>query len=317
MRILKFGGKSLDTIQKTQKICKYIKKIYKKEKEIIIVVSAIGKTTDNLINKAKTYSSNNPTEREMAKLLSTGETESSCLFSLMLNSIKVPAMSFQASDIALTTTMGYLDSQINSIDKTKIVSCLKEKTIAVVAGFQGMNSKNEITTLGRGGSDTTAIALGVAFNNNVEIYSDFDGVFCGDPRVLNYKKIKRINFKTMHIMSNAGAKVLTPRATLLALKNNIQIISKASRFPAQKGTIVSNIESNTISITSQNNLCLISIIFDNDKQLKFILKNVNNAINNYKIYNLNLKSNIIQILVNNEDSKQINYFLSKKLNLLK
>ena len=317
MRILKFGGKSLDSLEKTQKICKYIKKIYKKEKELIIVVSAIGKTTDKLIEKASHYSNGNPTKRDMSALLSIGETESSCLFSMMLNSMNIPAKSFQAKDLSFLTTDSYDNAQVIDIDKSVLVSCLKNKTVAVVAGFQGINKNGETTTLGRGGSDTTAVALGVVFNTSVEIYSDFDGVFCGDPRKLNYKKLKTISLESMCLMSENGAKVISSRASKLALNNNLKIISKSSISPNKKGSIISPVESNNISITALENLCMVSIIFDNEQQLKFILKNVDNVINTCKIYNLTVKTNLIQILINQNDYSKINYVLSKKLNLLK
>lgn len=317
MRILKFGGKSLDSLEKTQKICKYIKKIYKKEKELIIVVSAIGKTTDKLIEKASHYSHGNPSKKDMATLLSIGETESSCLFSMMLNSMNIPARSFQAKDISILTTDSYDNARIIDIDKSVLISCMQNKTVAVVAGFQGINQNGETTTLGRGGSDTTAVALGTIFNTNVEIYSDFDGVFCGDPRKLNYKKLKTISLESMCLMSENGSKVISSRASRLALNHNLKLISKSSSLPNKKGSTISPIESNNVSITAQENLCLISIVFDNEQQLKFILKNVNNIINTYKIYNLTIKNNLIQILINQSDFSKLNYVLSNKLKLLK
>lgn len=317
MRIMKFGGKSLDTKEKTQKICEYIKKIYKNDKKIIIIVSAIGSTTNNLCELAQEYSNKNPSKRELDVLLSTGETQSSALFSMMLNSLNVPTKCFQAHQLKIKTFGDYQNSRIAYINKSKLEECLNKNIIAVVSGFQGINSNNEITTLGRGGSDTTAMAIGAIFNQPVEIYSDYNGVYCGDPRVLNYKKLKSINTETMKKLSLCGAKVLDSRAVELAKKHNVKIISKQSSHPNKSGTIISQIESNTVSISAINNLCLISIVFESQSKLELIFKNVNNLYKLYKIYNLSVKDNILQILINQSDFDDMNLFLSKNLNLLK
>ena len=169
MRILKFGGKSLETLEKTQKICKNIKKIYKNDKQLIIVVSAMGNTTNNLIEMAEHFKPENNSKRELDALLSTGETLSSSIFAMALQSVGLPAKSFSGWQIKIKTYGDHQHSLISSIDKTKLEQCLKQNVIAVVAGFQGVNCDGDITTLGRGGSDTTAAALGAVFQTNVEI----------------------------------------------------------------------------------------------------------------------------------------------------
>ena len=136
MRILKFGGKSLDNPEKVHKICKNIKKIYKIDKKIIIVVSAIGKTTDNLINLSKNYYKKNCASRELDALLSSGETQSAALFAIALCSIGIPAKSFQAFQLDISTFGDFQNSKIAYINKQPLLDCLNENKVAVVAGFQ-------------------------------------------------------------------------------------------------------------------------------------------------------------------------------------
>ena len=317
MRIMKFGGMSLETKEKTQKICKYIKKIYKKEKQLIIIASAMGNATNTLIEKATTFGGEKPNPRELDLLLSLGENESVSLIAMMLESMGVPAKSFNSNSLEIKTSGPHQNSKIESINKTPLEDCLYKNVVAVVAGFQGINENGDITTLGRGGSDTTALAIGSIFNCPVEIYSNYEGVCLGDPNILPFKTAKQISFKTMQLMSGNGAKVIDSRAATIAKNKNIEIISRSASAPNKKGTIISSIESSIVSISKISNLSLISIIYDNDDKLKIIMKNVFFLINKYKLYNLELKSNLIQFLVKTEFENKIILFLSKKLNLLK
>lgn len=317
MRVLKFGGKSLSSPEKTQNICKYIQKIYKKEKNIVIVVSAIGNTTDKLIELAETYGNNFSSKSELAKLLSTGETQSSALFAIMLNSIGVPAKSLSAYELEIKTFGDPLDSKVAHINKSAIIKCFKSNTIAVVAGFQGINEFGEITTLGRGGSDTTAAAIAATLGCDAEIYSDFSGIFSGDPRLLNFKKIKAANYDIMIKMAKAGSKVLHHRSVEIAKKYGINIISKNSALPEMSGSIVSNIESDIVSISSISGLAKININFSNNQKLKFIAKNVLYSIKDVVFYNLIIKSDEIEFLIEEHKKIEILSFLSKKLNLTK
>ena len=316
MRILKFGGKSLASPEKTQNICKNIKKIYKKDKNIIIVVSAIGNSTDSLLALAEKYAPETNQKNELAKLLSTGEIISSSLFAMMLNTVGVPAKSFSAYELEIKTFGDPFDSRIAYINKSKINECLKNNIVSVVAGFQGVNSNNEITTLGRGGSDTTAAALGVIFETPVEIYSDFNGVFSGDPRFLKFKKIKSVSYELMLKMSKAGAKVLDHRAVNLAKNHNIKIISKSSTDFNLKGTEISSLESDVISIAEISPLSKITINFSNKNKLNFIVKNVLSCLNDIKFYNLTINIDEISFLI--DSSKKLNIIneISKKLNIL-
>ncbi len=318
MRVLKFGGKSLSSIEKTQNICKYIKKIYKNNKKIVIVVSAIGNTTNELLLLAENYSgAKEQNKTDLAKLLSTGETVSSTLFSIMLNSMGVPAKSLSAYELEISTFGDSTSSRIAYINKTKILECLNSNTVAVVAGFQGVNKNNEITTLGRGGSDTTAVAIASIFETDVEIYSDYSGVFAGDPRLLNFKKIKKASFDIMTKMAKAGARVLDARAVSLAKNFNTTIISKSSAFPERCGSIISNLESDVVSISEIDNLSKITVNFTNKNKMNFIVKNVLLYLNDCKFYNLTINNEEISFYVESQNKLEILSKLSKKLNLLK
>ncbi len=316
MRILKFGGKSLSSPEKVQNICKNIKKIYKKDKKIIIIVSAMGNTTDTLLNLSKSFSLISPIKSELAKLLSTGETISSACVSMMLNSMGVPAKSLSAYELEIKTFGDSLDSKIAYINKSKINECFETNTVAVVAGFQGINQNNQITTLGRGGSDTTAVALGVVFDAPVEIYSDYSGVFAGDPRILKFKKIKVASFDIMQKMAKAGAKVLDAKAVNLAKKYDIKILSKSATAFESNGTEISAVETDIVSISEISQLSKITINFSNSSKLNFIVKNVLSCLNNTKFYNLSIDIDEISFCV--EASQKLNLIktISQKLNIL-
>lgn len=317
MKIFKFGGKSLADIEKAQNICKYIKKIYKNEKKIIIVVSARGKTTDELLDTAKLYAGKNEYKRELAKLLSTGETQSACLFAMMLNSFGVPAKSFTASELQITTFGDYLASRIANINKSILKNCLDENTVAVVAGFQGINKNGEITTLGRGGSDTTAAAIGAVFDSDVHIFSDFEGVFAGDPRILDFKKLKAVGYNHMISIAENGSKVIDKRATVIAKHFGFDIISKASANPNKKGTVISNIEDDSIAISIIDHLTQVTITFSNEQRLKNISKVVLKQLIKNKFYNFSINLNKIVFCVENEKKTEIISSIAKTLKICK
>lgn len=316
MRVLKFGGKSLENSEKFENICNYIKTIYEQEKKIIVVVSALGNTTDNLENLSKEFVGEKTFESEMATLLSTGEIQSSLLFTMKLKSLGVPAKCYYGKDIGIITSGRFTSSRIELIDKSPLLKCLENNVVAVVAGFQGINKNGEITTLGRGGSDTTAVALAAAFNVDAEIYSDFDGVFAGDPRKDNFIKLNMVGYGEMLKMSKAGAKVLDSRATELAKNFNVKIISKSSSLLTLPGSIISHVEQDTLSICEIENLCKVSIIFSNSNKLQKISRIVLNTIKSEKFYNLSINSQEIEFFVSEKISKKIIHNLARQLKIL-
>ena len=315
MRILKFGGKSLSTIKKAQNICKYIKKIYKNEKKLIIVVSAMGNTTNNLLKSCSSLKPDKYATRELDVLLSTGETASASIFAMSLNKCGVPAKSFQSWQIKIKTHGNHQNSLITSIEKSKLDKCLESDTVVVVAGFQGINSSGDITTLGRGGSDTTACALGSAYNVNVELFSDFDGIFSCDPRDMKSKKIKKVSLSQLERSSKTGSKLVSQRAVKIATEHNISLFLKSSTKPTNGGSLANNIETENILISSIQNLCEITIDFPNETKLKLISKNVLFWLKDYKLYNFTLKSYNIVLTVNVSDKAEVLKILCKKLNI--
>lgn len=316
MRVLKFGGKSLETKEKFQKICEYVKNIYRTDKQIIVVVSAIGNTTDKLTNLSKEFGNNELSNRELAVLLSTGEIQSASLFAMHLKTIGVQAKSFTGLEIGISTFGDYNNSIISYISKKNLLCALNKSVVAVVAGFQGINSAGEITTLGRGGSDTTAVALASVFNVEAEIYSDFDGIFAGDPQKNNYKKLDFVSYDTMINMAKGGAKVLDEKATILAKNHDTTIIAKSSSAPDKIGTIISNIENENITINTINNLTKVTITFNNSGKIHNIVKNVLNCINNIKFYNLEINYNYLSFCIEQVISESVVHKLSTMFDLL-
>ncbi len=317
MRILKFGGKSLSTKEKMQKICKYIKKIYKNDKKIIVVVSAMGNSTDKLLDLASDFVGTKTTSRELATLLSTGETVSSSIFAMMLNSMGVPAKSIQGFELQITTYGEHTNSRIAYLNKTILENVMSNDTVAVVSGFQGINSKGEITTLGRGGSDTTAAAIGAVFNQTPEIYSDFNGVFTGDPRELDFKKLKEVGYDEMIAMAEGGAKVIDSRASSIAKEYEIDLISKSSSQPEKSGTTISSLERDIISLAIIDKLTKVTIVVTNPERFEKVVKSVILCINKNKFYNFSANLNKISFLIYSSDKTKILTELANKLNLVK
>lgn len=315
MKILKFGGKSLDSFKKTQKICKYIKKIYEKDKKLIVIVSAVGNTTNELIEKSSCLKPEKFAKRELDVLLSTGETMSASLFAMTLCKCGVPAKSFQGWQIKINTHGDFQNSLITSINKTKLDECLESNTIAVIAGFQGVNQNNETTTLGRGGSDTTACAIAAVYNTNVELYSDFNGIFSCDPRDATSKKINQVSLDQLERVSKSGSRLVSHRAVKIAKENNISILLKSSSKPNLKGSIANHLETENTIIVTKSNLCEIIIDFTNESKNKLSSKNVLNWLKQYKLYNFAIENHKIKLLASESDKTEILNILTKKLNI--
>ena len=188
--VQKYGGSSVATPEKILKVADTLIKKKNEGKDVVVVVSAMGDTTDDLIKLSSAVSSN-PNKREMDVLLSTGEMVSASLLSMALINKGYDAVSYTAYQIAIKTNGGHGKSLIEDIDVTRVKESLKEGKIVVVAGFQGINEECDITTLGRGGSDTSAVALAVKLDGKCEIYTDVDGIYSCDPR--KYKDAKKLD----------------------------------------------------------------------------------------------------------------------------
>ena len=224
MRIVqKYGGTSVGSIEKIKTIADHLIKVQKEGNEVVVVVSAMGKMTDVLIGKAKEIT-DRPDRRELDMLMSTGEQQTIALLSMALKHKGQEAVSLTGSQAGIQTTGTHTKSKIKSINKDRIEKHLKDGKIVIVAGFQGINEAGDITTLGRGGSDTSAVALAGALGCQCEIYTDVDGIYTCDPRVhAGAKKIDKISYEEMMEMSNLGAGVMEVRAVELGKKFGVPI----------------------------------------------------------------------------------------------
>lgn len=236
--VQKFGGSSVADNSKLLNVCNHIIKEYNKNNKIVVVVSAQGKTTDKLVEEEKTISKN-PNEREHDVLLSVGEQITIAKLAIYLNELGYNAISYTGWQIPIITDGIFGNANIIDIKTDKILKQLDDGKIVIVAGFQGINKNGDITTLGRGGSDTTAVALAAYLKaEKLYIYTDVDGVYSEDPNCSS-KAIKydTISYDKMIEMANNGAKVLHNKCVEMAKKFNIPIIVK-STFVDNEGTIV-------------------------------------------------------------------------------
>ncbi|MEK3881564.1 aspartate kinase [Paenibacillus sp. PL2-23] len=236
--VMKFGGSSVGTPERMQRVARRILERQQEGNDIVVVVSAMGDTTDDLIDQSKGLNLNPPT-REMDMLMTVGEQISISLLAMTIHQLGGKAMSFTGWQAGMQTDSVFGKAKITDIQPQRINSALEDGNIAVVAGFQGMSPEGEITTLGRGGSDTTAVALAAALQADVcEIYTDVDGVYSTDPRVVkNARKLNEISYDEMLELANLGAAVLHPRAVEYAKHYNVKLVVRSS-FTQNEGTSV-------------------------------------------------------------------------------
>lgn len=236
--VKKFGGSSVADKEKIHNVASRCVEEYRQGNDVIVVLSAMGKTTDYLIEQAKEINPN-PSKREMDMLLATGEQTSVALMAMAMGALGVPAVSLNAFQIVMHSTSKYGNSRFKRIDTERIHHELEARKIVIITGFQGINKYEDITTLGRGGSDTTAVALAAALRaDSCEIYTDVEGVYTADPRVVEKaKKINEISYDEMLELASLGAKVLHNRSVELAKKYNVQLVVRSS-LNAAEGTVV-------------------------------------------------------------------------------
>jgi aspartate kinase, monofunctional class len=236
--VQKFGGTSVADIDKIRNVAQKVINEKKAGNEIVVVLSAMAGETDRLIALAH-KAAESPEEREYDSLISTGEQVTVTLLSIVLNSMGYKARSFLGFQVKIITDKAYKKARIVSIDTEEIKNELKRGTIVVVAGFQGVDKDNNITTLGRGGSDTSAVALAAALNaDQCDIYTDVDGVYTTDPNICNKaRRLDKISYDEMLEMAITGAKVLQPRSVEMAKKYDVPVYVK-STFSDEGGTLV-------------------------------------------------------------------------------
>ncbi|MBE7047203.1 MAG: aspartate kinase [Ruminococcaceae bacterium] len=236
--VQKYGGSSVADKEKVFNVAKRIVETYKNGNSVVVVVSAQGDTTDDLIEKAAEISKH-PSKREMDMLLSTGEQISISLLAMAIHELGYPAVSLTGWQVGMETDSQYSKSRIKRVEASRIKKELDHNNIVVVAGFQGINKYEDITTLGRGGSDTSAVALAAALHADLcEIYTDVDGVYTADPRIVkNAKKMDEVSFDEMLELASLGAGVLHNRSVEMSRKYNVKMCVRNS-MNDHEGTIV-------------------------------------------------------------------------------
>lgn len=221
--VQKYGGSSVADTDKIRAIAEGIIERKKTDPNIVVVVSAMGKTTDGYINMAKSVT-DKPCKRELDALLSTGEMISASMLAITLEALGCKAISYNAYQLDIHTSGNHGKSLIDDINVDRIQESLDEGYVVVVTGFQGINDEGDITTLGRGGSDTSAVALAVKLNGKCEIYTDVDGVYFTDPRAYaDAKKLDEIEYEEMLELASLGAKVMHSRSIELAQKYGVEV----------------------------------------------------------------------------------------------
>ncbi len=236
--VKKFGGSSVATLDRISKVARRIVDSKKGNTRLVLVVSAMGDTTDKLLSLAS-RANPEPPKREIDLLLSTGEIVSSALLSMSLNSLGAEAVAFTGLQGGIITDNVHTKARIRKIETDRIVEEIDKDRIVVVAGFQGVTQENIITTLGRGGSDLTAVALAAALKADMcEIYTDVEGIYTADPRVVpQARKLRRISYDELLEIASSGARVVHPRAVELAKNYEVRLHIRSS-FNEKEGTIV-------------------------------------------------------------------------------
>jgi len=264
--VQKFGGTSVGSVERIAAVAELIKKSSNKDK-IVVVVSAMSGETNKLIDLAKNFTQN-PNRREFDALVSTGEKVSSSLLAIALDSIGIKAKSLSASQISMKTTNSYSKARILDIDSSKIMQTIEDGYIPIITGFQGVTEHGDVTTLGRGGSDTTAVAIAANLKaKRCDIYTDVDGIYTTDPRVVpEAKKLDSITMEEMLEMAGKGAKVIQIRAVEFANKFKVPV-RVLSSFEPGSGTLISLEENN------MENALVSGIAFQKD-QVKITLHGV-------------------------------------------
>ncbi|MFZ5470729.1 MAG: aspartate kinase [Myxococcota bacterium] len=260
--VQKYGGSSVAGAEKLRLVARKVKARRDEGAQLVVVVSAMGDTTDELLALAKEVSPD-PPRRELDMLLTCGERISMALLSMALQELGVPAISFTGSQSGIITNDAHAQARIVEVRPYRISDELAAGKVVIVAGYQGVSYKREVTTLGRGGSDTTAVALAAALGADCEIYSDVDGIFSADPRVVpDAKKLAALSYDEMQELASAGAKVLNATAVEFAKQKGIVILAK-SAHGGGSGTSVSELPAGATSrvkgVTSDADLAVLCV----------------------------------------------------------
>lgn len=306
--VKKFGGSSVADTERIFNVARRCIEDYNKGNDVVVVLSAMGKTTDGLIGKAHEITPN-PSKRELDMLLVTGEQVSVSLMAMAMQSLGVQAISLNASQVAMRTTSVYGSAKLKRIETERIRHELDARKIVIVTGFQGINKYEDMTTLGRGGSDTTAVAIAAALHADAcEIYTDVDGVYTADPRIVpNARKLQEVSYDEMLEFASLGAKVLHNRSVEMAKRYGVQLIVLSS-LTRETGTVVkegTKMEKMLVSgVAADKNVARISVIgVDDEPGIAF------------KLFNLlarhNINVDIIIQSVGRDNTKDISFTVSE------
>ena len=307
--VQKFGGSSVRDAQRIQNVARIIAETYVKGSDVIVVLSAQGDTTDDLIEKAKEINPN-ASKRELDMLLSTGEQISVSLCAMALEAMGLPCVSLAAWQVGIQSTTVHADARIKRIDSERIQAELDQRRIVIVTGFQGVDRNGDVTTLGRGGSDTSAVALAAAFRADLcQIYTDVDGVYTADPRIVSTaRKLEEITYDEMLELASQGAQVLHNRSVELAKKFrvNLEVLSSLERKPGTKVKEVAKVEKTNIAgVAKDTSIARIALIgLEHNPGVAF------------QVFDLlskhNINVDVILQSIGREDTKDITFTLHRK-----
>ena len=307
--VQKFGGSSVRDAQRIRNAAGIIAETYLEGNDVLVVLSAQGDTTDDLIAKAEEINSH-PSKREMDMLLSTGEQISVALCAMALESMGLPCVSLTAWQVGIQTTAVHGDARIKRIDSERVQAELDQHRIVLITGFQGMDRAGDVTTLGRGGSDTSAVALAAAFRAKLcQIYTDVDGVYTADPRIVpNARHLDEITYDEMLELASQGAGVLHNRSVELAKKFRVdlEVLSSLERKPGTKVKEVTKVEKTTIAgVAKDTSIARIALIgLRHNPGVAFQVFDLLSK------HNINVDLNLQSI--GREDSKDISFTVHEK-----
>ncbi|MDT8859464.1 aspartate kinase [Alkalihalobacillus sp. MEB130] len=311
--VQKYGGTSVGSVERIQHVATRVEKAVLEGHELVVVVSAMGKSTDELVSLANQIT-DNPSKREMDMLLTTGEQVTISLLSMALQARGIEAISLTGWQAGMKTEASHGNARIEAIDNGRIEKELAQGKVVIVAGFQGLSPDGEITTLGRGGSDTTAVALAASLKaSRCDIYTDVTGVFTTDPRfVKKARKLHSISYDEMLEMANLGAGVLHPRAVEFAKNYDVPLMV-ASSMEEVEGTLIEE------EVTMEKNLIVRGIAFENDVT-KVTVKGLPNRLNTLSSLFTTLSNhhvNVDIIIQNQVDEEHVNISFSITQSTLK
>ena len=307
--VKKFGGTSVGDQERIMNVARRCAEEYSRGNDVVLVLSAMGKTTDILLKTAREINPKAP-KRELDMLMTTGEQTSVALMAIALDSLGIPAISLNAFQVRMETTSVYGNARLKRIDKDRIRHELASRKIVIVTGFQGVNRYEDYTTLGRGGSDTTAVALAAALHADAcEIYTDVDGVYTADPRIVpGARKISEITYDEMLDLATCGAGVLHNRSVEMAKKYGVPLVVRSS-LNNSEGTIVKE-------VTSVERMLISGVALDENAARISVMGLKDEPGIAFKLFNILAKNNVnVDIIlqsIGREKTKDISFTVNEE-----